>query len=284
MSLIVDEDPVDHSASGAQTNGEGDISPKQTGRYRYTLVSFGTLIAICGVWTLLTEARIVSASQLPTPQVMARTLWAFFRHGYQGTPWYLQVGLSLYRVTVGFAIGAVTGVATGLLMGVSKTVAAIFRPVVAFMRPVPMIAFVPIVILYFGIGEVSQISLIFVSVYVYTALNTSLGVAAVPLVTLLAGRNIGYTGWRFYWKIVVPASMPAIMAGLRLAAAVAWLLVVAAEMVAAQAGLGYMILDAATFFRIPYVYLGVILIGIIGLVMDTGLARLQRRITHWEGR
>jgi NitT/TauT family transport system permease protein len=169
-------------------------------------------------------------------------------------------------------------------MGNSKTVSAIAQPFIAFLRPIPMIAFVPVVILFFGIGETSKVVLISASVFFQVVMVTAAGVGGVPRTLLLAGKNVGYSGWSFYRRIVIPAAMPTIMTGVRMAAAVAWLLVVAAEMVAAQAGLGYMILDASNFFRIPYVYLGILLIGLIGLVIDTLLAALQRRVVHWEGK
>lgn len=268
---------------GLSGTAKGAPITQWIGRRRSALVSVTTVLVLLGAWSLVTEARVVTATQLPSPQVMVATLVAFFTKGYQGTPWYVEVGLSVMRVSVGFIAGSAAGTVTGLAIGISPTTAAVFRPILAFMRPIPMIAFVPVVILFFGLGEFSKILLIFASVYFYMALYTAAGVASIPREVLLAGSNVGYSGLAFYWHIVVPASMPAIMNGLRLSAAVAWLLVVAAEMVAAQAGLGFMILDASTFFRIPFVYLGVLLIGSIGLGIDVAMGQVQRRVVHWEG-
>lgn len=251
---------------------------------RYPALSAGAVVVFLLAWGFLTEDGIVKPSQLPTPQLMGQSLVDFFTLGYQGKPAYIVIGLSVMRVAAGYVIGVVLGIPIGLLMGTSRTVSALVRPFVAFMRPIPMIAFVPVVILFFGIGETSKIILIFASVFFYTVMAAAASAGAVSEQTMLLGKNVGYKGWRLFVHILVPASLPGIMHGLRLAAAVAWLLVVAAEMVSAQAGLGYMILDAATFFRVPYIYIGVILIGLIGLIIDSLLARLQRRVVHWEGK
>lgn len=251
---------------------------------RYIAVNV-TSIAIAGfLWWAVTSAHLVTENQLPSPATMLVTLGQFFEAGYQGNPWYEQIGASLMRVSAGFALGVSAGIPLGLLMGMSRVADAAFRPFIVFMRPIPMIAFIPVVILYFGIGEVSKILLIFASVFFYTTMTCAAGVAAVPQTLVLAGRNMGLTGRQLFMRVIFPASLPSIMNGLRLAAAVAWLLVVAAELVAAQTGLGYMILDASTFFRIPFVFLGIVFIGIVGLLIDTLLATIQRRVVHWEGK
>lgn len=250
----------------------------------YFAVSVASIIVAGGLWWAVTSAGLLTENQLPSPATMLATLAHFIERGYQGTAWYEQLGASLMRVSAGFVLGVAAGVPLGLLMGMSRIADAAFRPFIVFMRPIPMIAFIPVVILYFGIGEVSKILLIFASVFLYTTMTCAAGVAGVPHTLILAGRNMGLSGRRLFARVIFPASLPSIMNGIRLAAAVAWLLVVAAELVAAQSGLGYMILDASTFFRIPFVFLGIAFIGIIGLLIDTLLASAQRRIVHWEGR
>lgn len=260
------------------------VAPRKKTHARYFLASLGTVVVAFIAWIALTGFGILTPNQVPTPVAMGESLWAFFTAGYQGVPSFVVIGLSLMRVLAGFAAGIILGIPIGLAMGISPMVSAIVRPFVAFMRPIPMIAFVPVVILFFGIGELSKIMLIFASVFFYTVIAAAASSSAVPIETILLGKNVGYQGWKLFTHVIFPASLPGIMNGIRLAAAVGWLLVVAAEMVSAQAGLGYMILDAATFFRVPYIYIGVLLIGLIGLAIDSLLAALQHRIVHWEGK
>lgn len=275
----------DQAVEVASATGRDLDAPSRRFPYlsRYAFISLASLAVALVLWQLVTAAGLLTPNQLPSPARMVETFLSFFERGYQGHSWWEQIGSSLFRVFAGFALGVLVGVPLGLLMGMSKVVDAIVRPFVAFMRPIPMIAFIPVVILYFGIGELSKVLLIFASVFFYTTMNCAAGVASVPKTLILAGRNMGLRGWSLFRQVIVPASLPSIMNGIRLAAAVAWLLVVAAELVAAQSGLGYMILDASTFFRIPYVFLGIWFIGIIGLSIDTLFAVLTRRVVHWEG-
>ena len=147
-----------------------------------------------------------------------------------------------------------------------------------------MIAFIPLVILYFGIGEFPKILLIGAAAFWYVVLNTSNGVRSVPVDLVRAALNLGVRRDQLFFRVIFPAALPHVMTGIKTATALSWAIVVAAELVAAQEGLGYLIMDAATFFRVPYVYLGIIIIGVIGLLLEVVTVAIENRVLHWRGR
>lgn len=169
-------------------------------------------------------------------------------------------------------------------MGLNPYVRAVLSPLFNLLRPVPAIALIPVMVLWFGIGETSKIFVIFLASFLYVVLNTSSGVATIPEGLIRAAINLGANRAQLFRFVIFPAAMPSIMAGLKTGLAVSWAVVVAAELIAAQKGLGYMIEDAATFYRITDVYVGVILIGVIGLFMGMSLEAIERRAMHWAGK
>jgi ABC-type nitrate/sulfonate/bicarbonate transport system permease component len=149
---------------------------------------------------------------------------------------------------------------------------------------IPPIAYIPLVILWFGIGEFSKIVLIFLASFLYVALNTAAGVRAVPQDLIRVARTLGASNFRLFYAVILPEALPYVILGLKVALALSWAVVVAAELVAAQAGLGFLIMDAGTFFRIPDLYVGILLIGLIGLLLERGLTLFERRFVHWSGK
>lgn len=212
---------------------------------------------------------------------MATTFRDFVVDGYAGAPFWEHILSSLYRTLTGLFFGILLGVPVGALMGMSSKINAALMPLFGFIRPIPALAFIPLVIMYFGIGEFPKILLIWIAAFLYMVLNTAAGVRAVPANYLLAARNMGLSQIRIFSRIILPSAVPFIMTGIKTATALSWAIVVAAELVAAQSGVGFMISDASTFFRIPYVYVGLIIIGLIGLALELATVALEKRATHW---
>lgn len=250
----------------------------------YRSLSWLTGICVIALWAVATNFGWVSESILPSPQVMLTTLVHFVEHGYAGKSAVANVMWSVFRTFAGLTSGIVLGIPIGLLMGYYPSVDAILGPIFAFVRPVPPIAFIPLVILYFGIGEFPKILLIGSAAFWYIVLNTSSGVRAVPADLIRAAHNLGASPRQVVFRVILPAALPHIMTGVKTATALSWAILVAAELVAAQVGLGFMIMDASTFFRLPYVYLGIVLVGIIGLFLELLTNMLERRLLHWLGR
>jgi ABC-type nitrate/sulfonate/bicarbonate transport system permease component len=157
-------------------------------------------------------------------------------------------------------------------------------PFIDFLRPIPALAFVPLFVFFFGIGEFSKIGLIFIGAFVYMALQTSDGVRSIPEELFRVGEGLGFSTWQMFQHIIVRGALPSIVTGMRTALSLSWSLVVAAELIAAPSGLGYIIMDGTQFFRIHDVYCVVILLGVIGYGMDRVIVALGNRIIHWQGK
>jgi ABC-type nitrate/sulfonate/bicarbonate transport system permease component len=248
------------------------------------LAALGSVLGGLTLWTLIVHSGLVSTRFTPAPLDIVREFASLMYQGYVGVPLYDHIAASLIRTLIGFVAAAIVGIPFGLLIGRFMILEAAFVPWFAFLRPIPAIAFVPLVILWFGIGEFSKISVIFFSSFLYITVSTIAGVKAVPLQLLRAGYSLGASSRKSFLYVVLPAALPQIMVGLRLGSAISWTLVVAAELVAAQRGLGYMIMDASTFFRVKDVYVGLIVIGIIGFLLESAIALVEGRLVHWRGK
>ena len=237
------------------------------------------------LWEVLTDVtHSISTKFLSSPVGIAEEFVTLLQTGYVGTPLWVNFAASLGRTFTGFVLSAVVAIPIGLWMGLNPYVRAILAPLFNLMRPVPAIALIPLMVLWFGIGETSKILVIFLASFLYVVLNTSAGVATVPEGLIRAALNLGASRTQLFRHVIFPAALPSIMTGLKTGLAVSWAVVVAAELIAAQRGLGYMIEDAATFYRIKDVYVGVILIGVIGLLMNATLEAIERRALHWAGK
>lgn len=247
----------------------------------YSAVAMGVLLI---AWLVASATGLVQPSYFPTPASLFQSAIDLVKYGYQGHSLAQHVGSSLFRTVAGFAIGVVLGVPLGLFAGYSRITGAMVSPIIAFIRPIPPIAFIPMAVLYFGLGELGKIILIAFVSFNYAQTNAEAGAKQVPLAYLRAAESLGLTRMQTFYYVVVPAALPQIFTGLKVALALSWAVVVAAELVGAQSGLGYMISDAALLLRIPVVFIGIILIGLIGLTLNLTLNAAESRIVHWIGR
>ncbi len=246
--------------------------------------SVGSVAVLGAVWFAVTASQLVGPDYLPTPQGMWAELVALLENGYKGKSLWAHILTSLGRTLSGFALGVLLGVPLGLLSGYSKVVGAILAPVMGFVRPIPPIAFIPMAVLYFGLGEVGKVVLIFFTAFNYAFVNAHAGASTVPIAYFRAAESIGLTRTQIFFRVVLLAAVPQVFTGMKVAMALSWAVVVAAELVGAQAGLGFMISDAAQLFRIPVVFIGIALIGAIGLGLNVLLTASEHRIVHWRGR
>ncbi len=254
------------------------------GRWHSLGLSLAAVVVALVGWLIVTEGGFVSEKVLPSPWAIAQELVVLLRQGYVGTPLYSHLLASLTRTFVGFACAGLLAVPTGLVIGYSPVLYALISPFFSVFRPMPAIAFIPLVILWFGIGEFSKVLLIFCTSFLYITLNAAAGVKAVPIDLIRAARSLGVNERQLFFHVILPESLPYVFTGLKIGAAVSWAVVVAAELVAAQRGLGYIIMDGATFFRITDVYVGILLIGVIGFGIERALSAIERRVVHWAGR
>lgn len=249
-----------------------------------TVISALAVISLLLLWALVSMSGKLPQGYLPTPMEMYREALGLLQDGYKHEPLWQHIGISLFRTLTGFVAGVTIGVPLGLLTGYSYTAGAIASPIMAFVRPIPPIAFIPMVVLYFGLGELGKVVLIFWTSFNYVHVNAHAGAANVPIAYLRAARSLGMSKSQVFAGVIFPAAIPQIFTGLKVAMALSWAVVVAAELTGAQSGLGYMIADSALTFRIPVVFIGIGLIGLIGLALNFAINWLESRLVHWRGR
>ncbi len=239
---------------------------------RYDSVLLPLLVATVFVviWQLLVKWS--GTTIFPTPLKVLVGMGELIRHGVL----LKYIIASLFRVTAGFLLALAVGIPFGLLLGWFARAFQAFNPAIQVLRPISPIAWIPVAILWFGVSDLAPIFLIFLASLFPITTATMAAVQNIQLVHLRAARNFGVKGLALFRKIVFPAALPQIITGIRLALGIAWLVVVAAEMIAVNSGLGYLIIDARNAgMRYDLVVAGMMLIGLIGLVLDFLVRRLQ---------
>lgn len=221
---------------------------------------------------------------LPPPEdVFTRTL-SVIDEGFRSFTLWEHLGYSLFRVIAGFLLGALVGIPLGYAMGLSDWFRGWFDPIVEFMRPVPPLALIPLVIIWFGIGESGKIILLFLAALWIMAIAARAGVSGVNISKVHAAYSLGANKWQIMRYVIIPNSLPEIFTGARVAMGVCWGTVVAAELVAAEQGAGMMIMVASRFQNTDIVILGIILIGIIGFGIDMLMRYAERLLVPWKGK
>lgn len=240
-------------------------------RVQSWLLPSAVAVALVAVWDL---ACVLAASQVfPTPYQS----WLAFVELIESKRLWGDVVASLFRVTWGFLLAASIGIPLGLVIGWSTRTFRAMNPIVQGLRPISPIAWIPIAILWFGIGDGAGVFLIFLSSFFPITVGTTAAVRNISLVHQRSARNFGVRGLELFRRVVLPASLPQIITSLRIALGVAWLVIVAAEMVGMDSGLGYLINDARNAgSRYDLVVATMILIGLIGIVLDFLIRRLER--------
>lgn len=247
-------------------------------KLRRILPPLALMIALIATWwivVLRTQSVI-----FPTPwQVVMGTLELI----RDGTLWE-HIGASLFRVATGFLLAVVVAVPLGLWMGWVRGAFTTLNPIFQMLRPISPIAWIPISILWFGVGNLSPIFLIFISSVFPMVVQTTTGVHTIERRYLRAAANFGVSRYTLFSQVVIPAAVPQIIVGMRIGLGVAWLVVVAAEMIALRSGLGYLIIDSRNAGnRYDLVIAGMVIIGLIGLLLDGLMRRLERlKAVEWR--
>ena len=248
------------------------------------VLSTFSVLCLIALWAGVSMSGILPAGYLPTPAEMADEIQLMLRDGYKHVSIWTHIEISLFRTLSGFFIAVLIGVPLGLLTGSSRVAGAWIAPIMAFVRPIPPIAFIPMVVLYFGLGEVGKVVLITWTAFTYVHVNAHAGAANVPISYMRAAKSLVLTRRQIFFRIVLFSAIPQIFTGLKVAMALSWAVVVAAELTGAQSGLGYMISDAALIFRIPVVFIGIVVIGAIGLLLNFIINIVESHFVHWRGR
>lgn len=255
------------------------------GAGRSLLISVVTAMVLFTTWWLVAAAEWVSPLYLPGPSaVFARFLEVAGPDGFGGATLLEHTLASLIRVFGAFGLSCLTAIPIGLAMGVNRIARGIGDPPIEFYRPIPPLAYLPLTIIWFGIGEWSKIILIYLACFAPMALSTRAGVRSVAPEQIHAAYSLGGSRWQVIYHVIFKAALPEILTGMRIALGFGWTTLVAAEMVAAQAGLGFMILNASEFLVTDVVVMGILVIGGIAFLTDLLMRGLEKLLVPWKGR
>jgi taurine transport system permease protein len=256
------------------TPGEGPTS----------LISGVTIVTILVLWWLASHFRWVPPLFLPTPEVVAQRLYESATGQLTDAPLAEHFGWSMFRVFTAFFAACLTAIPVGIAMGVSRIARGIFDPPIEFYRPLPPLAYLPLIVIWFGIDELSKVLLIYLACFAPLAMSARSGVRSVSQEQIHAAYSMGATKQQVIRHVVVPAAMPEILTAMRIAIGFGWTTLVAAEMVAANKGLGQMVLNASNFLRTDIVIMGIIVIGVVAYLFDLLMRYVEHVVVPWKGK
>ena len=251
-------------------------------------------LIMLAIWEACAHAGFVSPVVLPAPSAVAAKWWLSVlpveaqASGQSWLGWALSGEMlhdavaSLYRVVVGFVVGAGLALPLGLVMGVNPRLYALCNPLLQVLRPIPPIAYIPLAILWFGLGNPPSVFLIAIGAFFPVLMNTIAGVRHVDGIYLRAARNLGVSQWTMFLRVILPAATPYILAGVRIGIGTAFIVVIVSEMIAVNDGLGFRILEAREFMWSDKIIAGMITIGLLGLAIDTLVSRLNNHLLRWH--
>ena len=258
-----------------------DRPPRRTARRsrrRPLLLNVLALVAGVLVWALVAALGLIE--NLPTPLAVARKAGEMVADGTLTA----DTLASLRRVFLGYALGVVVAVPVGFLMGWYPSVRGVVEPYIQFFRTIPPLALIPLTVVLLGIGEVPKIAVIYLASFMACVVSSFQGVVDVDRTLINAARVLGASDRVIFTKVVIPASTPFILVGMRIGLGASWATVVAAELIGAQEGLGYQMQKASTWFEMDTIFVSLITIGVLGLLMDRLLLLAERRLTGWQER
>ena len=234
----------------------------------------------CGIAIWYLAARLVRSTLFPTPATVVQTARSLASKGVLLS----DIGASMQRVAIGFFGGIGVALPVGLAMAWYRWVRGALEPWIQFFRAIPPLALIPLVIILLGIGELPKYIVIGLAAFLPTTIAVFQGVTDVDVNLINAARVLGAPQRSVFIRVVIPAASPMILTGMRIALGNAWATLVAAELIAARSGLGYMTSEGQLYFNVPEIYLGIVLIGILGVLMDRLLYLAQQRLTAWQDR
>lgn len=274
-TTTTDDTPAVASVPQAPSAARRAVGIGRTGIRRSAAVVAFLLLWELGPQYLLESSRAVF---LPPLHVVLEALWDLVRTGQ------LQEHLtaSLTRSAIGFGLAVVVGVTVGIAVAWYEGLRELLTPLLELFRNTAALALLPVFTLLLGIGELSKVSIVTYAAFFPVLLNTVAGVRTVDPLLVRAARTLGLSNLQLFAKVVLPSAVPTIFTGIRMAGTASILVLIAAEMVGAKAGLGYLIVNAQSSFQIPQMYAGILTVSVFGLVVNTALVRLERRFSRWR--
>lgn len=242
------------------------------------LVPWIVPVLLIAVWQIAAQTGWLSSRILPEPLAVAKAAWNLAESGEL----WVHVKVSLWRATVSFAVGGGLGLLLGLLTGTFKTAETLLDTTLQMIRNIPALALIPLVILWFGIEETSKIFLVAVGVFFPIYLNTFHGIRSVDKGLIEMAKSYGLSGWPLYRDVILPGALPSILVGVRFSLGLVWVLLIVAETISAQSGIGYMTMNAREFLQTDVMLVGILLYALLGKLADVVSRLLERYWLRWH--
>ncbi|MBD8624598.1 taurine ABC transporter permease TauC [Pseudomonas sp. CFBP 13727] len=246
-------------------------------------ISTLTLAGVLALWWAVTATELIEPLFLPPPGAVLDKAWLLATQGYMDATLWQHLGASLGRIGLALAFAVLFAIPVGIAIGHNRIAQGILDPLIEFYRPIPPLAYLPLIVIWCGIGETSKVLLIYLAIFAPIAIATATGVRNVDPARLRAAQSLGATRAQLIRHVIIPSALPDILTGIRIGLGVGWSTLVAAELIAATSGLGFMVQSAAQFLVTDVVVLGILVIALIAFALEMGLRALQRRLVPWHG-
>lgn len=257
------------------------VEPKR--ELSLALISSLSVTSLLLAWWAVTSLGLIEPLFLPSPQAVGKRGWQLLSEGYMGASLWQHLAASLGRIGLALLAALLTAIPLGIAIGRNRVARGIFDPLIEFYRPIPPLAYLPLIVIWCGIGELSKVLLIYLAIFAPIAIATATGVRTVDPTKLRAAQSLGATPAQLIRHVIVPSALPEILTGIRIGLGVGWSTLVAAELIAATSGLGFMVQSAAQFLVTDVVILGILIIAVIACTLEVGLRALQRQLVPWHG-
>jgi len=278
------------SNSSSATKGASPSAALKTSRFKVpgegdsAAISVFTVLGLLFVWYLVTNLGLIKPLFLPSPQSVLQQFYEYLMGTANDKPLWEHLLYSVLRVSVAFWLAFLTAVPLGIAMGMSRVVRGVFDPPIEFYRPLPPLAYLPLIIIWFGIDETPKVLLIYLACFAPLALAARSGMKSAAQEQINAAYSMGANYRQVILHVILPSALPEVLVGMRIAIGFGWTTLVAAEMVASNVGLGQMVLNASNFLRTDIVIMGIMVIGVIAYVFDLLMRWVERKVVPWKGR
>ncbi|MBA1243218.1 taurine ABC transporter permease TauC [Pseudomonas japonica] len=246
-------------------------------------ISLLTGASLLLAWWASTHFGLIDPLFLPAPASVAEKGWLLATTGYMDSTLWQHLGASLQRIGIALGLAILTAIPVGIAIGRNRIARGILDPLIEFYRPIPPLAYLPLIVIWCGIGEFSKVLLIYLAIFAPIAIATATGVRTVDPARLRAAQSLGASRAQLVRHVILPSALPDILTGVRIGLGVGWSTLVAAELIAATSGLGFMVQSAAQFLVTDVVVLGILIIAVVAFALELGLRALQRKLVPWHG-
>jgi taurine transport system permease protein len=288
ITMHIEQEPVPSTGWLSKLFAKRSVKPGEAfgapGQGSSTAISAATIGALLGLWLLVTSMGWVKPLFLPSPAAVFDKFVMVSTEGFANATLLEHALTSLARVMGAFLLACVTAIPIGVMMGVSRGARGVFDPPIELYRPLPPLAYLPMVIIWFGIGEFSKVYLIFLAIFAPMAIAARSGVRSVSMEQIHAAYSMGASRAQVIFHVILKSAIPEVFTGMRIGIGVGWSTLVAGEMVASTKGLGFMVLNAAEFLASDIVIMGILVIGLFAFAFDVLMRYVERLLVPWKGK